>query len=307
MNYTQDGPESSVLKSLLSKERHLRSELKSLKCGELSVSAERPESNIMLIHEDYIPTDGPIAVELLNVLKGWLHGKAVKVLKDDECDTNVLSTQFLRNTRTLFKIAKVRSCVNHSQKDTSEEFEELIISGTLKLGTHVYTSNWVVANGRYDVLLGMPWHVAHYPRVDCFQRVVQVGGDEISVNSFGDEGVSKIQVTNLSVKKFRRLLRTRSKSNNFQVFQAIQLNTINGYNGKRNCNPKHEALLQQYYAAFKSELPKRLPSERAVDHEIEIEDGAKPPHRPLFQLSPAELVACKEYILHLLKKGKIRL
>ena len=166
MNYTQDGPESRVLKSLLSEIRHLRSELNSLKCGELSVSAERPESNTMLSHEDYIPTDGSIPVEPLIVLNGWRHGRAVKVLKDDGCNTNVVSTQFLRNNRKLFKIAKVRSCLNHSQRDTSEEFEELIISGTFKLVTHVYTSNCVVASGRYDVLLGMPWHVAHTPRID---------------------------------------------------------------------------------------------------------------------------------------------
>ena len=94
MNYTQDGPESSVLKTLLSEVRHLRSGLKSLKCGELSVSAERPESNTMLSHEDYIPTDGPIPVEPLILLNGWLHGKAVKVVNDDGCNTNVVSMHF---------------------------------------------------------------------------------------------------------------------------------------------------------------------------------------------------------------------
>ena len=260
----------------------------------------------MLSHEDYIPIDRPIPAEPLIVLNGWLHGKAVKVLQDDRCNTNVVLTQCLRSNRKVFKIAEVRSCVNHPQKDTSEESEELIISGTLKLGTHVYTYNWVVASGRYDVLLGMPWHVAHNPRIDYVQRIVQVDGDEIPVDSFADERVSKIQVTNLSVKKFRRLLRTRSKSNDFQLFQAFQVNTINGYNGKSNCNPKLEALLQQYHDVFKTELPKGLLPERAVDHEIEIEDGAKTPHRPLFQLSPAELVACKEYVQDLLKKGKIR-
>ena len=189
MNYTQDGPDSSVLKSLLSEVKQLRSELKSFKCGELSISAERAESNTMLNHEDYIPTDGPIQGEPLIVLNSWLHGKVAKVLKDDGCNTNVVSTQVLRNDRKLFKIAKVRSCANHSQKDTPEESVELIISGTLRLVTHVYKSNWVVASGRYEVLLGMPWHVAHNPRIDYVQRVVQVGGDEIPVDSFGDERV----------------------------------------------------------------------------------------------------------------------
>lgn len=43
-----------------------------------------------------------------------------------------------------------------------------------------------------------------------------------------------------------------------------------------------------------------------MDHNIEIEEGTKPHHRLLFQLSPAELVACKEYVQDLLRKGKIR-
>ena len=143
----------------------------------------------MLSYEDYMSTDGPIAVEPLIVLNGGLHGKAVP--KEDGCNTNVVSKQCLRKNRKLFKIAKVQSCVNHSQKYTYEESVELIISRTLKLGTHVYTSNWVVAYGRYDVLLGMPWHFAHNPRIDYLQRVVQVGSDEFPVDSFGDKRVAK--------------------------------------------------------------------------------------------------------------------
>ena len=53
-------------------------------------------------------------------------------------------------------------------------------------------------------------------------------------------------------------------------------------------------------------MPEGLPLEREVDHEIQTEEGARPPKRALFQLSPAELEATKEYISDLLKKGKIR-
>lgn len=49
-----------------------------------------------------------------------------------------------------------------------------------------------------------------------------------------------------------------------------------------------------------------MPPKRSVDHVIETEEGAKPPHRPLFQLSPSELLATKEYIIDLLRSGKIR-
>ncbi len=53
-------------------------------------------------------------------------------------------------------------------------------------------------------------------------------------------------------------------------------------------------------------MPAVFPPKEEIDHEITIEDGTRPPHRPLYQLSPAELKAAKEYIADLLKKGKIR-
>ena len=49
-----------------------------------------------------------------------------------------------------------------------------------------------------------------------------------------------------------------------------------------------------------------MPPKRSVEQTIEIEDGSKPPHRSLYQTSPAELTAAKEYVEDLLKKGKIR-
>lgn len=57
---------------------------------------------------------------------------------------------------------------------------------------------------------------------------------------------------------------------------------------------------------FRDELPAGLPPERTVDHAIEIDETAKPPLLPLYQLSPAELVAVKDYVIDLLRKRKTR-
>lgn len=43
-----------------------------------------------------------------------------------------------------------------------------------------------------------------------------------------------------------------------------------------------------------------------MEHRIEIDKEIKPPHWSLFQLSPSELLATREYITDLLKKEKIR-
>ena len=71
--------------------------------------------------------------------------------------------------------------VNHSNEGTSENASRFVLNGTLRIGSHTYTLNWVVANCRYDVLLGMPLHVAHNPQIDFVKRNVTVGCDVIKL------------------------------------------------------------------------------------------------------------------------------
>ncbi len=99
-------------------------------------------------------------LETLIVLEGSLNGKRVRVLKEDGCNTNVVSGEFLKNKSESFKVLKRPVEVMHSEDNTLEK-----ASAELRFGTHVYTSNWVVARCRYDVLLGLPWHVANNPKI----------------------------------------------------------------------------------------------------------------------------------------------
>ena len=64
--------------------------------------------------------------------------------------------------------------------------------------------------------------------------------------------------------------------------------------------------MERYGNVFQRELLEGLPTKREVDHEIVVEEGSKPPRRPLFQLSPEELKATKDYVDDLLKNKKIR-
>ena len=57
---------------------------------------------------------------------------------------------------------------------------------------------------------------------------------------------------------------------------------------------------------FRDQFPNGLPPKRSLDHEIETSIESKPPHLPLYHLSPVEIKATKEYVEDLLKKGKIR-
>lgn len=236
----------SVLRSLVAEVKQLRDEVKTLRCEERSVSeVQETESNaIVKSRDDNTPTKNEIPVEPLIVMYGALQGKSVKVLKDDGCNTNVVSRQFVQNNRSLFEIVDKKVQVNHSKKGTKEDASEVILNGTLNLGNHTYTSHWVVADSRYDVLLGMPWHVANNPSIDYENRTVQIGDDAIPVDST-EEDEPKVQVTNMSVKKFRRLMKKKSRSGDFQVYQVIQVSNLSGIqDGSKNNNPRLTALLK---------------------------------------------------------------
>ena len=74
----------------------------------------------------------------------------------------------------------------------------------------------------------------------------------------------------------------------------------------KTSNLRLKKLLRKHEKPFQEKLPSGLPPKRYRDHAIEREKEAKPSHRPLYQLSLAELKAVKIYVEDLLRKGKIR-
>lgn len=58
---------------------------------------------------------------------------------------------------------------------------------------------------------------------------------------------------------------------------------------------KLDEMIHKYLKVYRSELRDGLPPKRLVDHKKEVEEGSKPPHRPLYQLSPVQLKAFKKY------------
>lgn len=188
----------------------------------------------------------------------------------------------------------------------------MVANGTVSLGPYTYTGNWIVADCRDDVLLGMPWHAAENPRVDYRSRRLRVQNHWLEVSPVSC--LSVLQVTNLEVKKFRRILR-RGKQGE-EVFCVVQVSSsqfsASSPTGRAKASlsderdPELRALLTEFEDVFQEELPHVLPLQRDVDHEIETLTNNSAPHCPLYQLSPAELVATRDYVDTLLHSGKIR-
>ncbi len=304
---TPAGPDLSAMKTLDDKLGRLVNAVKDMRREVKEVSCPNVETNTTLREKgENISIDDPIPMDVLMVLNGKLEGRRVKVLKDDGCNTNVVSKEFFKRNRKYFNVKKCNVEVSHSQKGSVENSSQAIIGATLQIGKHSYKSNWLVANCRYDVLLGMPWHVAHNPKIDYEKRIVKVGENELSTEVSNE---NEFKVLNLSVKKFRCMVKRKlPKINVFRLVPKNQSVTRKRLGEKfRDCsNPGLKEILIEYDTVFAEELPSGLPPVRTVDHEIETDKNAKPPHRPLYQLSPIELNAMKKYVQELLDKGKIR-
>lgn len=109
--------------------------------------------------------DDSIPIANLIVLEACLNNMPVRVLKDDRCNTNVISREFFESHADCFDVAERRVEVSHSKKGNTETATKVVLNARLICGEHVYNSNFAIANCRYNVLLGMPWHVSCKPKI----------------------------------------------------------------------------------------------------------------------------------------------
>lgn len=92
-------------------------------------------------------------------MMGSVEGQQVTVLKDDGCNTNVIAKSFVDRHRDLVQTHKAVFTISHSNKRSIEKASEIVLNTEIQIGDHKYKSDWVVANCRCDIMLGMPWHV----------------------------------------------------------------------------------------------------------------------------------------------------
>ncbi len=79
-------------------------------------------------------------LESLMVLQGSLNGNIVGVLKDDGCNANVVSREFLKSKSELIEVVEIRVAVMHSEDNRVEKAAEVIFGAELRIGTHLCTS-----------------------------------------------------------------------------------------------------------------------------------------------------------------------
>ncbi|KAH9706417.1 Endonuclease [Citrus sinensis] len=90
----------------------------------------------------------------------------------------------------------------------------------------------------------------------------------------------------------------------------VSLREVNNEEGREDLSSQPPPLIQAVLDEFKDvmppKLPKKLPPSREVEHEIELEQGAKPPALAPYRMAPPELEELQRQLKDLLDAGYIR-
>ena len=79
-------------------------------------------------------TDVTIPVKHLIVVEGTLNGESARILKEDGCNTNVVSRDFYAAHSDLFEVRESPIVVSHSKKGTTEQSSLVIMKATVEMG-----------------------------------------------------------------------------------------------------------------------------------------------------------------------------
>lgn len=127
--------------------------------------------------------------------------------------------------------------------------------------------------------------------------------------------VEDLEGTNIRVNEFRKLRKKKDITNALQIYSVVRANCLRQENFSLGFQKFYQTwsnelrlslLISEYKVIFKSEPPSGLPPERQVEHENNITEESKLPHRRLYPLSPTEQNPLKKYIEDLFDSGNIR-
>ncbi|KAJ9511970.1 hypothetical protein QJQ45_004424 [Haematococcus lacustris] len=159
----------------------------------------------------------------------------------------------------------------------------------------------------YDIILGDEFLLAHKGVIDYGARTCTIAGPYNRRAVLKPRTVTTqantIGLSCITLSRAKRDMRKGAKA------ALIHVSAANATPAAPKAAKEHEysapikALIKQYAQVF-DDL-QGLPPERNIAHTIPLEPGAKPPFRPMYRMSPAELSEVEKQIKELLALGLI--
>ena len=178
-----------------------------------------------------------------------------------------------------------------------------VVQTKIKLGSYRDTVSFRViplAAG-FDAVLGGTWLQEHNPRIDWVLGTVEFRHRGQQVLFRRPPAPDPKPRTLLSA-----LQLARAVGKGCELFAAIVRPDKDDGGGPADAAKAAtvDRLLRKYTGVFA--VPKGLPPEREIDHRIDLEEGATPPSRPTYRMSPVELDELKKQLAELTESGFIQ-
>jgi len=199
----------------------------------------------------------------------------------------------LRQSRTIVRWVEGSSC---------ESLGTVTLPFSLLEKSHAV--DCAVLDMKYDCVLGASWLSSQNVSTDWGTGVLRFKGHMGEVKLIKREvdqptaSAAKIEVISV--------MQLRSVAKEDEVFLGFLSDPSDEPTPGPEPDHRISALLREFHDVFPDDLPARLPPKRALDHKVELIEGAAVPPRLTYRLSTAELDELRRQLDDLLEKGFIR-
>ena len=249
-----------------------------------------------------------------------IFGRKVVALVDSGATHNFIASEFCYKHGMRY-VKKTRTVV--LADGSNSEAVGALQSARVTIGQHAVKEDFIVMDMKgeeFQCILGKPWLSAVNPTIDWSKNCMTIRDSVIC-------GVDKFQPSpTVKVCSLRSVLKATKQKGARAWTVLIRPVQDKPKEETPSDTPYSPSLLApdwsvtekqlhdwpELYEALRDyedvfqPLPDGLPPQKKVTHKIEIPEGAKPPYRPPYRMSPLELDELKKQVEGLLDKGWIR-
>ena len=224
-------------------------------------------------------------------------GAAINAISQDFVDTHNLRTVNL-SEEDVFDIV---GAAPGSLLDTCRrKCMNVTVSGPGKL--NFTDDHFYVTRLSYDIILGKPWLAKHNPQIDWRNNLITFKFHNGSHVTWKANGSCKKKELNgmCSAKKICSLLRKQ------RVAERSFMLVIRDAHHDSQSKSQGSDFILEYADVFPTELPKRLPPHRHIEHDIILKEGSSPSFQYPYRMSPTQKAEVEKVVKELLDLGYIR-